>query len=87
MVQPPLEHTAADSSLLLPSCLLRVLPSVSAPCLSSPVCLWTFLCCSIGIDDVMPREQLLAAKAATLEKGYTSVQVGGVVYRGLSGVS
>jgi hypothetical protein len=29
---------------------------------------------SIGIDDVMPREQLLAEKAATLDKGYGSVQ-------------
>lgn len=29
---------------------------------------------SIGIDDVMPREKLLAAKAATLDKGYTNVQ-------------
>jgi DNA-directed RNA polymerase III subunit RPC1 len=29
---------------------------------------------SIGIDDVMPREQLLAEKAATLDKGYSSVQ-------------
>lgn len=31
---------------------------------------------SIGIDDVMPREKLLAAKAATLDRGYTNVQVG-----------
>jgi DNA-directed RNA polymerase III subunit RPC1 len=29
---------------------------------------------SIGIDDVMPREQLLKEKAATLDKGYGSVQ-------------
>ncbi|WIA12568.1 hypothetical protein OEZ85_006229 [Tetradesmus obliquus] len=29
---------------------------------------------SIGIDDVMPREQLLAEKAATLDRGYGSVQ-------------
>jgi hypothetical protein len=32
-------------------------------------------CCSIGIDDVMPREKLLAEKAKTLDKGYTNVQV------------
>lgn len=37
---------------------------------SVPVC-----CCSIGIDDVMPREKLLAEKAKTLDKGYTNVQV------------
>ena len=30
----------------------------------------------------MPREKLLAAKAKTLDKGYTSVQVGGGVQRG-----
>lgn len=39
------------------------------------VCLAMLSCRSIGIDDVMPREQLLAAKAATLQKGYSSVQV------------
>lgn len=29
---------------------------------------------SIGIDDVMPRQQLLREKAATLDAGYSSVQ-------------